>query len=77
MIAVDFMITMGKGYDIKLQKEESTIISLFRRWYDREDKLSQAMEYLKHTPPQIQKAFAIELIDYMYTLDSTSQQEVV
>lgn len=77
MLAADFMITKGKSYDIQIQKQETTIISFFRRWYDREDKLFQAMEYLKQSPPPIQKAFAIEIIDYMYTLDSTSQQEVV
>lgn len=36
-----------------------------RRWFDENEKLSKAMEYLKITPEADQKVIAIDIINYL------------
>ena len=37
----------------------------FRRWYDNDQKIAEAFEYLKLFSPEIQKEVALEIIDFL------------
>lgn len=38
---------------------------IMRRWYDKNIKVSHAMEYLKNAPMEIQKELALEVIEML------------
>lgn len=38
---------------------------ILRRWYDKNIKVSHAMEYLKNAPVEIRKQLALDIIEYL------------
>jgi len=38
---------------------------IMRRWYDKNIKVSHAMEYLKNSPVEIRKQLALDIIEYL------------
>lgn len=38
---------------------------IMRRWYDKNVKVSHAMEYLKKAPDEVRKELALEIINYL------------
>ena len=38
---------------------------IMRRWYDKNIKVSHAMEYLKNAPIDLRKELALEIIDFI------------
>lgn len=44
---------------------KNAIEYLLRRWYDRDEILSQAMEYLKNSTEQQRKEIALKVIEYL------------
>lgn len=42
---------------------------IMRRWYDKNIKVSHAMEYLKKSPDNIRKELALDIIEYLGDLE--------
>lgn len=42
---------------------------IMRRWYDKNIKVSHAMEYLKQSPDNIRKELALDIIEYLGDLE--------
>ncbi len=42
---------------------------ILRRWYDKNIKVSHAMEYLKNAPIEIRKQLALDIIEYIENND--------
>jgi len=56
----------------KLKIEFKSKYKIFnRRWYDQEEKMSNAIEYLRLFPDEEQKKMAIQIIQFLYNLDSS------
>ncbi len=53
-----------KGKSLGIEINEARIV-LNRRWYDENEYLSDAMEYLRTSKPIDQKAIAIDVIDFL------------
>ena len=51
-------------FDIELSLDDQYDYIL-RRWYDKNIKVSHAMEYLKNAPDDIKKELALEIIDFI------------
>lgn len=51
-------------FDIKLSLDDQYDYIL-RRWYDKNIKVSHAMEYFKNAPDDIKKELALEIIDFI------------
>ena len=51
-------------FDIPMSLEDQYNYIL-RRWYDKNIKVSHAMEYLKNCPVEIRKQLALDIIDYL------------
>ena len=63
----DLIVKKSKDYGIDLS--ENIITDAFnyvlRRWYDTDQKIAEAFEYLKLLPEDIQKETALELIELL------------
>ena len=51
-------------FDIPMSLEDQYNY-IMRRWYDKNIKVSHAMEYLKNAPEEIRKQLALDLIEYL------------
>ena len=51
-------------FDIKLSLDDQYDYIL-RRWYDKNIKVSHAMEYFKNSPDDIKKELALEIIEFI------------
>lgn len=38
---------------------------ILRRWYDKDEKVSQAFEYFQHSPVDVQKEISLEVINFL------------
>lgn len=50
--------------DIKMSLEDQYEY-IMRRWYDKNIKVSHAMEYLKNSPEEVRKQLALDIIEYL------------
>ena len=57
-----------KNADILLYSKESTIEYLLRRWYDKDEVLTQAFEYLKNSDEELRKKIAVSIIEFLQNL---------
>lgn len=48
-----------------------------KRWYDFDENLYLALEVLRHAPSTVQNDIAIEIINYLCTLDSTVTERTI
>ncbi len=62
----DFIIDKLKDieFDIELSLDDQYNY-IMRRWYDKNIKVSHAMEYLRNAPIDIRHQLAIEIIDFI------------
>lgn len=62
----DFIIDKLKDieFDIELSLDDQYNY-IMRRWYDKNIKVSHAMEYLRSAPIDIRKQLALEIIDFI------------
>lgn len=60
----DYIIDMLKDVDIQMSLEDQYNY-IMRRWYDKNIKVSHAMEYLKLSPEEMRKQLALDIIEYL------------
>ena len=60
----DYIIDMLKDVDIQMSLEDQYNY-IMRRWYDKNIKVSHAMEYLKLSPVEMRKQLALDIIEYL------------
>ena len=76
LLVAELIIQKAQNHNISLDKSSNGIIKLFsRRWYDEDDKLCQAMEYLRLASSKLQKELAIEIINCLCNADYSGIQE--
>lgn len=62
----DFIIDRLKDIDFNIEMSlDDQYNYILRRWYDKNIKVSHAMEYLKNAPIDIRKELALEIIDFI------------
>ena len=60
----DFIIDKVQGYGIKITDNDlSEFINVFRRWYDKNKQIHDALEYLKMSPTDVQVEIRLDLIE--------------
>ena len=60
----DYVIDMLKDVDIQMSLDDQYNY-IMRRWYDKNIKVSHAMEYLKLSPEEMRKQLALDIIEYL------------
>ncbi|MDD3014092.1 MAG: hypothetical protein PHC34_10355 [Candidatus Gastranaerophilales bacterium] len=67
----DILIENGINLSIKFKSGHR----LFnRRWYDHDDKMTDAIEYFRLFPEEEQKKMAVQIIEYLYNLDGSANR---
>ena len=63
----DLIVKVSKenGIDISNNVLTDAFTYVLRRWYDTDQKIAEAFEYLKLMPPEIQKDIALQLINLL------------
>lgn len=66
----DFIIDRLKDIDFSVEMSlDDQFNYIMRRWYDKNIKVSHAMEYLKNSPADVRKELALEIIDFINEYD--------
>ena len=61
----DYIISKLKEFDFDIEMSlDDQYDYIMRRWYDKNVKVSHAMEYLKKAPIAIKHSLALEIINY-------------
>ena len=63
----DLIVKTSKenGIDLSDNILTDAFTYVLRRWYDTDQKIAEAFEYLKLLPPEIQKAVSLEIINLL------------
>ena len=62
----DFIIDRLKDIDFNIEMSlDDQYNYIMRRWYDKNIKVSHAMEYLKNAPIDVRKELSLEIIDFI------------
>jgi len=62
----DHVIDKLKDFDFDIEMSlDDQYNYIMRRWYDKNVKVSHAMEYLKQAPDEIRKQLALEIINFL------------
>lgn len=64
LVCADYVIDKLKDIDFEMSLDEQYNY-IMRRWYDKNIKVSHAMEYLKHAPEELQHQLALDIIEYI------------
>jgi len=67
----EILIENGKRLNISVK---NTFTLFNRRWYDHDEKISEAIEYFRLFSAEEQKRMAIQLIEFLYNLDGACSQ---
>ena len=62
----DFIIDKLKDFDFKVEMSlDYQYNYIMRRWYDKNIKVSHAMEYLKNSPEEVRRQLALEILEFI------------
>ena len=62
----DHIISKLKEFDFDIEMSlDDQYDYIMRRWYDKNVKVSHAMEYLKKAPAAVRRELALEIINYL------------
>ena len=56
---MDFQMSLDEQYDY-----------ILRRWYDKNVKVSHAMEYIKRAPVEVRHELALDIVEYIEKINS-------
>ncbi len=60
----EYIIDQLKDIDFQMSLEDQYNY-IMRRWYDKNIKVSHAMEYLKNAPEAMRKQLALDIVEYL------------
>lgn len=64
VICAEYVIDKLKDIDFEMSLEEQYNYIL-RRWYDKNIKVSHAMEYLRLAPTELRRELALDIVEYI------------
>lgn len=64
VVCAEYIIDRLKDMDFEMSLDEQ-FNYIMRRWYDKNIKVSHAMEYLKHAPDEIRRELALDIIEHI------------
>ena len=65
----EYIIDQLKVIDFKMSLEDQYNY-IMRRWYDKNIKVSHAMEYLKNAPESMRKQLALDIVEYLQQVEN-------
>lgn len=67
-ICAEYVLDKLKDIDFKMSLDEQYDYIL-RRWYDKNVKVSHAMEYIKRAPNELRRELALDIIEYIEKIE--------
>lgn len=64
VVCAEYVIDKLKDLEFPMSLEEQYNYIL-RRWYDKNIKVSHAMEYMKHAPEELRHELALDIIEHI------------
>ncbi len=64
----DFIIDLLKDVELEKLSLEDQYNYIMRRWYDKNIKVSHAIEYLRLSPKEVRRDTALKVLDYLKEL---------
>ena len=64
IVCAEYVLDKLKNITFQMSLDEQYEYIL-RRWYDKNVKVSHAMEYIKHAPDEIRHELALDIIEYI------------
>ena len=64
----DFIIDLLKDVELEKLSLEDQYNYIMRRWYDKNVKVSHAIEYLRLSPKEVRRDTALKVLDYLKEL---------
>ena len=64
VICAEYVIDKLKDFDFEMSLDDQ-FNYIMRRWYDKNIKVSHAMEYLKHAPEEVRRELALDIIEHI------------
>lgn len=64
----DFIIDLLKDVELEQLSLEDQYNYIMRRWYDKNIKVSHAIEYLRLAPKEVRRETALKVLDYLKEL---------
>lgn len=64
------IIEIAKSHNIEAKDVSIYVRTIRRRWYDTDEELCLAMEYLKTAKLELQKKIAIEIINFLCEMEN-------
>lgn len=62
----DLIIDYAQDFGVTIPNDLfSNFNYVLKRWYDEDEHLSQALEYLKHSPEDLKKEIAFKVIEFL------------
>lgn len=78
ILVAELILSRAEEHNIQIKETTfNKITNFIRRWYDTEETLFKAFEYLRHANNDIQKNLAIEIIDYLCLIDESADKDLV
>lgn len=71
-ICAEYVLDKLKDFDFKMSLEDQYNYIL-RRWYDKNIKVSHAMEYIKHAPFELRHELALDIIEYIEKMEEENK----
>ena len=65
----EYIIDQLTDIDFKMSLEDQYNY-IMRRWYDKNIKVSHAMEYLKNAPESMRKQLALDIVEYLQQVEN-------
>ena len=61
-----FVIERAKAKDVQINTSLMDLLEFtFKRWYDEDPQLMEAMEYIRNSSPEVRKELALDIIEYL------------
>jgi hypothetical protein len=73
IICAEYILDKLKDIDFEMSLDEQYNYIL-RRWYDKNIKVSHAMEYLKHAPEELRHQIAVDILNYINEQESLEEK---
>ena len=68
----DYIIDLLKDVELEQMSLEDQYNYIMRRWYDKNIKVSHAIEYLRLSPREVRRETALKVLDYLKELKKES-----
>lgn len=69
----EFIIDLLKDVELEKMSLDDQYNYIMRRWYDKNIKVSHAIEYLRLSPTEVRRETALKVLDYLEELQKESK----